>query len=91
MERQLANTSLSLGPHWEKFVKREIASGRYASASEVVRAALRELEERSKRLRALQDYLAEGAKQARNGEFVEFSVDDVLKRAKKRAAKSGKA
>lgn len=87
----MANTSLSLGPHWEKFVKREIASGRYASASEVVRAALRELEERSKRLRALQDYLAEGAKQARNGEFVEFSVDDVLKRAKKRAAKSGKA
>ena len=87
----MANTSLSLGPHWEKFVKREIASGRYVSASEVVRAALRELEERSKRLRALQDYLAEGAKQARNGEFVEFSVDDVLKRAKKRAAKSGKA
>ena len=87
----MANTSLSLGSHWEKFVKREIASGRYASASEVIRAALRELEERGKRLRVLQDHLAEGAQQARKGEFVEFSVDDVLKRAKKRAAKSDSA
>lgn len=87
----MATTSLSLGPHWERFVKREIASGRYASASEVVRAALRELEERGKRLEALQDHLAEGAGQARNGEFVDFSVDDVLKRAKQRGAKSQKA
>lgn len=89
--QKMASTSLSLGTHWEKFVKREIASGRYASASEVVRAALRELEERGKRLKALQDHLAEGVEQARNGEFVEFSVDDVLKRAKKRAAKRDKA
>jgi antitoxin ParD1/3/4 len=87
----MANTSLSLGTQWEKFVKREIASGRYASASEVVRAALRELEERGRRLKALQDHLAEGAQQARKGEFVEFSVDDVLRRAKKRAAKRDKA
>jgi|AntAceMinimDraft_12_1070368.scaffolds.fasta_scaffold30269_2 antitoxin ParD1/3/4 len=87
----MANTSLSLGPHWESFVKREIASGRYASTSEVVRAALRELEERSKRLQALQDHLSEGAAQARKGEFVAFTVDDVVKRAKKRAAKSDKA
>jgi antitoxin ParD1/3/4 len=86
----MATTSLSLGPHWEKFLKREIASGRYASASEVVRAALRELEERSKRLKALQDHLAEGAGQARRGEFVEFSPDDVLKRAKGRASRADK-
>ena len=87
----MASTSLSLGAHWEKFVKREIASGRYASASEVIRAALRELVERGKRLKALQDRLAEGAQQARKGEFVDVSVDDVLMRAKKRAAKSDKA
>jgi len=87
----VANTSLTLGPHWEKFVKRQIASGRYASASEVVRAALRELEDRGNRLKALQDHLAEGAAQAREGKFVELSVDDVLKRARKRAARSAKA
>ncbi|MCB1719486.1 MAG: type II toxin-antitoxin system ParD family antitoxin, partial [Candidatus Competibacteraceae bacterium] len=42
----MANTSLSLGEHWELFIKNEVASGRYGSASEVVRDALRELEER---------------------------------------------
>jgi antitoxin ParD1/3/4 len=87
----MANTSLTLGPHWEKFVKRQIASGRYASASEVVRAALRELEDRDKRLKALQDHLAEGAAQAREEKFVEWSVDDVLKRARKRATRARQA
>ncbi len=83
----MAATSLTLGPHWEKFVKREIASGRYASASEVVRAALRELEERGKRLDTLRAHLDEGARQAKRGEFVEFEVADIMARAKKRARK----
>ena len=83
----MATTSLTLSPHWEKFVKREIASGRYASASEVMRAALRELEERGKRLDALRAHLDEGAKQAKRGEFVEFEVGDIMARAKKRARK----
>jgi antitoxin ParD1/3/4 len=89
-EVRMATTSLSLGPHWEKFVKREIASGRFASASEVVRAALRELEERGNRLKALQDHLGEGAQQARRREYVDFSTADVLKRAKQRAPKADK-
>ncbi|MGD9981641.1 MAG: type II toxin-antitoxin system ParD family antitoxin [Hyphomonadaceae bacterium] len=83
----MAATSLTLGAHWEKFVKREIASGRYASASEVIRAALRELEERGKRLEALRAHLDDGAKQAKRGEFVDFNVEDVVARAKKRAKK----
>jgi antitoxin ParD1/3/4 len=84
----MATTSLTLGEHWEKFVKREIASGRYASASEVVRAALRELEERNKRLQALRDHLDEGVRQAKRGDFKDFTVDDVVERAKKRAKKT---
>lgn len=87
----MATTSLSLGPHWETFVKREIASGCYASASEVVRAALGELEERGNRLKALEDHLVEGAQQTRRGEYVDFSAADVLKRAKQRASKADKA
>jgi antitoxin ParD1/3/4 len=83
----MAATSLSLGPHWETFVKREIASGRYASASEVVRAALRELEERGERLEALRAHLSEGAKQAKRGDFVELEVADVMARARKRSAR----
>jgi len=33
----MATTSMSLGEHWEVFKKNEIASGRYGTASEVVR------------------------------------------------------
>ncbi len=37
----MVTTSLSLGEHWEVYIKNEIASGRYGFASEVVRDALR--------------------------------------------------
>lgn len=84
----MASTSLTLGKHWETFIKRQIASGRYASASEVVRDALRELEERHRRLDALRRHLAEGAEQAKRGEFADdFSVADVMRRAKARSQK----
>lgn len=81
----MATTSLTLGPHWEAFVKREVASGRFASASEVVRAGLRELEERGQRLQALREHLQEGADQSARGEFADFSPADVMDRAKARA------
>jgi len=71
----MATTSLSLGEHWEVFIKNEIASGRYGSASEVVRDALRTLEERKCKLEALRAHLAQGSRQAENGEFADgFSV-----------------
>lgn len=75
----MANTSLSLGDHWETFIKNEIASGRYSSASEVVRDALRTLEERKSKLDALRAHLAQGAAQAARDEFVEdYSIDKVI-------------
>lgn len=75
----MATTSLSLGEHWETFIKNEIASGRYGSASEVVRDALRELEERKSKLEALRGYLQEGAGQAARGEFVkDYSIENII-------------
>ncbi len=75
----MANTSMSLGEHWEIFIKNEIASGRYGSASEVVRDALRVLEERKSKLDALRTHLAQGAAQAASGEFVEdYSIEKVI-------------
>jgi antitoxin ParD1/3/4 len=38
-------TSVALSPHYEDFIKRQIESGRYNNASEVVRAGLRMLED----------------------------------------------
>ncbi|WP_136661636.1 type II toxin-antitoxin system ParD family antitoxin [Nitratireductor sp. XY-223] len=84
----MANTSMTLGSHWESFIRSEVKSGRYASASEVVRAGLRELEERGKKLEALRDQLAVGHGQVLRGEYVEdFSAASVIEGAKKRAAK----
>jgi antitoxin ParD1/3/4 len=75
----MATTSLSLGEHWEVFIKNEISSGRYGSASEVVRDALRSMEERKSKLEALRAHLSEGATQTRNEEFVEnFSMDSLI-------------
>ncbi len=75
----MATTSLSLGEHWEAFIKNEIASGRYGSASEVVRDALRTLEERKSKLAALRSHLAEGAAQAERREYVTESLDEMLR------------
>lgn len=38
-------SSYAIGSHFESFIRRQIESGRYSSASEVVRDALRLLEE----------------------------------------------
>lgn len=82
----MANTSLSLGPHWEDFIRTEVQSGRFSSASEVVRAALRELEDKGKRLEALRAHLAQGAEQAARGEFIEeFDIEKIIQQAKDRS------
>jgi antitoxin ParD1/3/4 len=40
----LVNTSILPGEHFEKFITQEVSSGKYGSASEVRRTALRMLE-----------------------------------------------
>ncbi|NTY41132.1 type II toxin-antitoxin system ParD family antitoxin [Burkholderia diffusa] len=54
------NTSISLGDHLTQFVDTQVASGRYGSASDVVRAGLRLLETQETELRALQEALKAG-------------------------------
>lgn len=54
------NTSISLDDHFAAFLADEVATGRYRSASEVVRAGLRLLEDREIQLAALRASLAAG-------------------------------
>ena len=54
------NTSISLGDELTRFIETQVAGGRYGSASDVVRAGLRLLEEQEARLAALRAALAEG-------------------------------
>ncbi len=49
--------NVSIGERWEGFVESTVKSGRYGSASEVVREGLRLVEEREARLQALQNTL----------------------------------
>jgi antitoxin ParD1/3/4 len=69
------NTSISLGDHFAHFIDRQVEGGRYGSASDVVRAGLRLLEEREAKLEALQAALAEGEA---SGDFQDFDSDAFL-------------
>ena len=71
------NTSITLGDHFTGFIDRQLAEGRYGSASEVVRAALRLLEEHEARLEALRSALLEGE---RSGPSEPFDFDAFIER-----------
>ncbi|CEP35643.1 MULTISPECIES: type II toxin-antitoxin system ParD family antitoxin [Halomonadaceae] len=54
------NTSITLGDHFENFVTTQVQSGRYGSTSEVIRSALRLLENQETKLHTLRQLLIEG-------------------------------
>ncbi|MCP4432600.1 MAG: type II toxin-antitoxin system ParD family antitoxin [Gammaproteobacteria bacterium] len=56
------NTSMTLGDHFDGFIAGQIDSGRFNSASEVVRAALRMLENNEAKLNTLRKALDDGEK-----------------------------
>lgn len=54
------NTSVSLGNYFDKFIQSRINEGRFKNASEVIRAALRLLEEEENKTAALKAAIQEG-------------------------------
>ncbi len=68
------NTSVTLGEHFEGFIADQIKDGRFASTSEVVRAALRLLEERELKVTALRQALKEGEESA----MAEYSLEGLI-------------
>jgi antitoxin ParD1/3/4 len=72
--------NVSLTPELEQFVQSKVKSGRYLSASEVVREALRLLEDRDRiyqaRLADLQKEITIGVEEADRGEL--FDGEEVM-------------
>jgi len=74
---------ISLTPELETKVKEKVASGFYNNASEVIRDALRFWEKNEElvqhmKLEMLKKRLLIGADQAKEGEFVEQSVNEIV-------------
>lgn len=72
-------TSIALGDHFTEFLAGQVASGRYGSVSEAVRAGLRLLEEREVKLAELRAELEKGEA---SGWIENFDFDEFIDRLK---------
>ena len=68
------NTSMTLGNHFDGFISAQLESGRYTSASEVVRAGLRLLENSETKLQTLRQALNDGEQSG----LVDYSYDSLI-------------
>ena len=87
--------NVSLTQQLEKFVNKQVASGRYQTASEVVREGLRLMQEREQKLADLRREIQIGLDAIARGEIVEYDpiriMAEVRRRqtARRRIAKRG--
>ena len=68
------NTSITLGDHFDSFISHQLEFGRYGSASEVVRAGLRMLEDSESKLQALRQMLIQGEESG----IADYNYQDFL-------------
>ncbi|MGO3847810.1 MAG: type II toxin-antitoxin system ParD family antitoxin [Pseudoalteromonas prydzensis] len=68
------NTSVTLGDHFDNFINQQLKSGRYGSASEVIRAGLRALEDQEIKMMNLRNMLIDGE----NSGVADYSYDSLI-------------
>ena len=77
------NTSISLGDHFDSFVRSSVGKGRFKNASEVIRAGLRLLEEEESKVIALKNAIREGIESGIAHDFDSKSHLESLKANKR--------
>jgi len=86
--------NVSLTPELESLINNKVKSGLYNSASEVVREALRLLEEQDRtreiRLTELRREVTKGIEQIRNGNYIELGSDEELREYGENIIKRGR-
>lgn len=99
--------NVSITPHFSKFIRDRVKSGRYSNASEVVREALRRLEQEEMLAQQstivdpdnFEEAVLEGVRSIERGDFIELHTpedarrffDDIIQRGKKRLAAARRA
>lgn len=73
------STSVELGDEIAGFVSGQVESGRYATASEVIRAGIRLLQDKETKMAALRAALIEGEN---SGAATPFDADSFIERKK---------
>lgn len=66
---QMKNTSITLGEHFDRYIAEQLASGRYRTASELIRESLRLHEAREIRIAALRVAVEDGLASGIDDEF----------------------
>jgi antitoxin ParD1/3/4 len=69
--------NIYLGKHFEEFIRKQVESGRYANSSEVVREALRWMEDDEQKLEQLRAKIDEGLASIERGNAIEISDIDA--------------
>ncbi len=77
------NTSVVLGKEQDKFIRTQIKSGRFGSASEAMRAGLRLLEEQELKIERLRAAIVEGEA---SGPATPFDMETTYLKSKRRTA-----
>jgi antitoxin ParD1/3/4 len=81
-QTQMKNTSIALGEHFDQYIAEQLASGRYRTASELVRESLRMHQERDLKIlamrAAIEDGIASGIDEGFSFEVLNRELDAKL-------------